>query len=227
LILASKSPRRRQLLAEAGYHFVVVPAHDEVESDVDPTLAPAELVCELARRKAEDVVSRIASGELDLADVERTARDEDQARVDSGSPPRLPWIVVGCDTVVECGGKILGKPEDREDARRMLEALRGQIHTVLSGLCLWALSENRPKVNVEATRLRMDTLDDEQIDEYLASGRWAGKAGAFGYQDRTGWIHVVEGSESNVVGLPLELLAAMLEGHVPPAPPGGSSAASG
>jgi septum formation protein len=65
-------------------------------------------------------------------------------------------------------------------------------------------------VRVERTTMRMDVLSNEQIEEYLDSGQWEGKAGAFGYQDRVGWLHIVEGSESNVIGLPLELLAAML-----------------
>jgi septum formation protein len=66
-------------------------------------------------------------------------------------------------------------------------------------------------VRVAATTLRMDPLSNAQLDEYLASGQWEGKAGAFGYQDRLGWVHIVEGSESNVVGLPMEMLAEMLD----------------
>jgi septum formation protein len=77
-------------------------------------------------------------------------------------------------------------------------------------MCLWRLGSSQPLVRVAATTLRMDPLSDAQIDEYLASGQWDGKAGAFGYQDRLGWVHIVEGSESNVVGLPMEMLAEML-----------------
>ncbi|NLE40139.1 MAG: Maf-like protein [Pirellulaceae bacterium] len=196
LILASKSPRRRELLAEAGYDFTVVPADEEVESGAAFGLGPVELVRDLAYRKAADVVSRIRSG--DLSESPKLAADG-----------RLT-VVLGCDTVVECDGSILGKPNDRDDARRMLVSLRGRTHQVHSGLCLWPLSEGSPAVDVATTTLRMDTLDADRIDEYLAGDGWEGKAGAFGYQDRTGWVHVVEGSESNVVGLPLELLADML-----------------
>jgi septum formation protein len=92
----------------------------------------------------------------------------------------------------------------------MLELLSGQEHHVYSGLCLWPLEGGRPQVEVARTTLRMDHLATAQLDEYLSSGLWEGKAGAFGYQDRAGWLHVVEGSESNVIGLPLELLAEML-----------------
>lgn len=180
LILASRSPRRRELLAEAGYRFEVVVPDESAESGVGPDRSPAELVAELAYRKAADVAARVPSG-----------------------------VVVGCDTVVECDGRILGKPNDVEHAREMLQALRGRLHRVLSGLCIWPIG-GEPRVAVETTRLRMDPLDDRQIDDYLAGEAWQGKAGAFGYQDRAGWIHVVEGSESNVVGLPMELLARML-----------------
>ncbi len=92
----------------------------------------------------------------------------------------------------------------------MLELLSGREHRVYSGLCLWRVPEGEPRVEVDRTTLRMDRLTRAQIDEYLASGLWEGKAGAFGYQDRLGWVHVVEGSESNVVGLPMERLQRML-----------------
>jgi len=72
------------------------------------------------------------------------------------------------------------------------------------------LGEGAPTIRVAVTKLRMDQVTDHQLDEYLASGQWEGKAGAFGYQDRLDWVHIVEGSESNVVGLPMELLAEML-----------------
>ncbi len=76
--------------------------------------------------------------------------------------------------------------------------------------CLLRVPGGRPDTRVAVTTLRMDRLSDAQLDEYLASGGWRGKAGAFGYQDRMGWIHVIKGSESNVVGLPMELLSEML-----------------
>jgi septum formation protein len=119
-------------------------------------------------------------------------------------------IVIGCDTVADCDGQILGKPCDEADARRMLVLLRGREHRVLSGLCLWERPGDRVRTGVAETLLCMDAIADEAIEEYLASRQWEGKAGAFGYQDRLGWIHVLQGSPSNVVGLPLELLADSL-----------------
>lgn len=181
IILASGSPRRRELLTEAGYKFTVVAPSDAAERLPRDGEDPAELVAELARCKATDVARKIRSGTL-----------------------------VAADTVAECAGQILGKPAGRADARRMLELLAGREHRVYSGLCVWPLPDGRPETRVAVTTLRMERLSPEQLEEYLDGGQWRGKAGAFGYQDRHGWLHIVEGSESNVVGLPLELLAEML-----------------
>jgi septum formation protein len=192
LILASSSPRRRELLFEAGYEFTVMPPPGDVECGVCSESGPAGLVAELAYRKAAAVVQSIGNKE------DRGAR--------RGSLP----VVVAADTVAECDGFVLGKPHDEEQARAMLRQLSGREHRVLTGLCLWPLGASKPLVRVAVTTLRMDVLTNAQLDEYLGSGQWEGKAGAFGYQDRLGWVHIVEGSASNVVGLPMELLAEML-----------------
>ena len=181
LILASSSPRRRQLLQEAGYEFTVAPPHESAECGICSRETPPELVARLAFQKAGDVAARTPRG-----------------------------IVIGCDTVAECCGQILGKPKNREHARQMLALLRGREHHVYSGLCLWRQPGDTHAVEVEVTRLVMDAISDEQLAAYLATGDWEGKAGAFGYQDGLDWVHIVEGSESNVVGLPMELLAQML-----------------
>lgn len=195
LVLASSSPRRRELLAEAGYEFTVMPPPPDIECGVCSESGPAGLVTELAFRKAQTVV-----GLLPDEEINRGRR----------RPGSLAPIVIAADTVAECDGFILGKPHDEEDARAMLRQLSGREHRVLTGLCLWRLGDRQPLVQVAVTTLKMDPLSEAQLDEYLASGQWEGKAGAFGYQDRLGWVHIVEGSESNVVGLPMELLAEML-----------------
>jgi septum formation protein len=181
LILASRSPRRQELLRAAGYTFEVRPPSEQAECGMCSSETPAQLVARLAYQKAGDVASSVSTG-----------------------------VVLGCDTVVECQGQILGKPVDEEHARWMLRTLRGREHRVLSGLCLWPKPSGMPRVDIDTTRLRIDPLSDAQIERYLASGAWEGKAGAFGYQDRLGWVSVLEGSESNVIGLPLELLGTML-----------------
>ncbi len=181
LILASSSPRRRQLLAEAGYRFDVIPPDPAAECGICSRESPPEMVARLARQKAADVARHVAAG-----------------------------IVIGCDTVAECRGQILGKPESIEHARQMLTLLAGREHRVYSGLCLWRRPEDTIRLQVAVTTLVMDPLSRQQLDEYLASGAWAGKAGAFGFQDGLDWVHVIEGSESNVVGLPMELLTKLL-----------------
>ncbi len=181
LILASRSPRRRQLLEEAGYQFTVIAPSESAECGLCSGENPAQLVARLAYQKAADVAGRLAGG-----------------------------LVLGCDTVAECNGQILGKPQDEGHARAMLETLSGRMHRVFSGVCLWNVAENEPLVRVDVTTLRMDQLSESKLDRYIESGGWEGKAGAFGFQDDLDWVHVVEGSESNVVGLPMELLARML-----------------
>lgn len=182
IILASGSPRRKELLTAAGYRFEIHPPDEAVECGVCSGESPPELVARLAEAKARDVAARIGGG-----------------------------LIVACDTVAEYAGQALGKPANEDHARRMLQTLRGNEHRVYSGLCVWNAPAGSPLVRVAKTRLVMDHLSDEQIEEYLASGAWEGKAGAFGYQDRLGWVRIEQGSESNVVGLPMELLAEMLE----------------
>ena len=197
LILASGSPQRRALLAAAGYEFAVLVPSDRAECGVCSKETPPEYASRMAWQKALDVLGRLPEG------------------IPKGAPDRIPElipesIIVACDTVVECTGAILGKPVDGNHARQMLHLLSGRVHHVYSGLCVWPQPDGPPHLSVAATRLRMDPLSNDQVDEYVASGAWEGKAGGFGYQDRVGWLHVEEGSESNVIGLPLELLAELL-----------------
>ncbi|MBI85378.1 MAG: septum formation protein Maf [Planctomycetaceae bacterium] len=181
LILASSSPHRKELLIEAGYQFDVLPPLDSTECGICTRETPPEMVARLAFQKAHDVAQRVENG-----------------------------IVVGCDTVAECCGRILGKPRHREDAREMLRLLQRHHHHVYSGLCVWKRPRDNKLVRVAKSRLRMDPVTDTVLEDYLDSNAWQGKAGAFGLQDRESWIHMVEGSESNVIGLPLELLETML-----------------
>jgi septum formation protein len=199
LILASGSPQRRRLLAVAGYPFKVVVPHESAECGNCSTTGPAGLVAELALRKGANVV--------------------EQQLATEPNGPGGNCLIIACDTVAECGGEILGKPVDEEHARRMLIRLRDNDHRVHSGLCVWSLPArdgqrsspaSPPEIRVATTHLRMDCISDLQLEEYLASGLWRGKAGAFGFQDRPGWLHITRGSESNVIGLPMELLASML-----------------
>lgn len=200
IILASSSPQRKALLAEAGYEFETRAPSDSAEYGICSNCGPAELVVDLATRKAADVAR--------------------QLDCDSDVTDRA--LVIACDTVAECDGVILGKPRDEDDARTMLQWLRGKRHRVYSGLCLWPLNgesaNGGPQTRLAQSELVMDNLSCEAIDEYLDTGLWRGKAGAFGLQDRPGWLTVISGSHSNVIGLPMELLAEMIapiQGPIP------------
>ncbi|MDR3199078.1 MAG: Maf family protein [Planctomycetaceae bacterium] len=185
LILASQSPRRRQLLADAGFIFTVRPPDANAENRRQPNETPKHYVNRLALQKANNVAAKLEQG-----------------------------LIIACDTVVLCKDRILEKPADRDDARQMLRFSRGQVQSVLSGLCLLAKSvpENAGTTiaGTDKTTLLMQPITDSEIEDYLDSGLWCGKAGAFGYQDRHDWLSVIEGSESNIVGLPMELLRQML-----------------
>lgn len=203
IILASGSPRRRQLLREAGYRFRVVVPGEEVELPGRPDETAVALVSRLAHDKAADVVKRLAAEQADVQAAQATIAHP---------------VIVGCDTVAECAGIILGKPRDEADARQMLSLISGRRHYVHSGLCVWR-PPGQPAVKVARTTLSARSLSAREIDDYLDTGLWQGKAGAFGFQDRLDWLQIEEGSESNVVGLPLELLAEMLSA----ADPGGQT----
>jgi septum formation protein len=196
LILGSGSFERQRLLHEAGYDFEIVNPREAVECGICSTGGPAALVVELAASKALDVAAQL------------------RGRIATPSQRR---VILACDTVAECGGEVLGKPRDEAHARSMLTRLSGSLHRVYSGVCVWPLDASSespdPDVRLATSELQMDPLDALQIEHYLASGLWRGKAGAFGLQDRPGWLHLVSGSESNVMGLPMELTAEMLRAH--------------
>ncbi len=181
LILASSSPRRHELLLEAHYSVIVQEPSDSAEDQHQRGESAADFVQRQAIQKAADVALQHSSG-----------------------------IILGCDTVACFQGTILGKPKDRGHAQQILETLQGHHHTVLSGVCLWHRPSNRTIVRCIETTLFLDNVSDDALQQYLNTDKWQGKAGAFGYQDGWDWLHIVHGSSSNVVGLPLEALAEML-----------------
>ena len=205
LILASRSPRRCDLLRQAGYDFQVIPADEEAEDQRKPCESPSDLVQRLAEQKAKNVAAKI---------VEMQTCTTNPQRDEYSCTTKLRWddtiVVLGCDTVVSLGGTIFGKPSDRENAGEILRALSGRKHTVLTGVALMTLPTGNLVSDFACTELFMKNLTDAQIEEYLDTGLWNGKAGAFGYQDRNDWLQIIDGSESNVVGLPLELLHNIL-----------------
>ncbi len=120
-------------------------------------------------------------------------------------------LVLAADTVASCLGQILGKPRDQEHAESILRLLSGRRHDVYTGVCLLSIQEKKFVVDVVRTQLEMQTLSATMLSDYIDSHRWEGKAGAFGYQDGNDWLQIIDGgSESNVVGLPMERLAELM-----------------
>ena len=178
LVLASRSPRRADLLTRAGYDFEVAPADIDERLLADET--PAAHVRRLARQK-----------------VAHVARDHPES------------IVLGADTVVVTDGVVLGKPADDGDAARMLGRLAGRTHEVLTGVALH--TGNDQQCDVEATRVTFRELTGEEIAWYVGSGEPAGKAGAYAIQGRASrFVTRIEGSYTNVVGLPVSLVDRLL-----------------
>ncbi len=203
LILASASPRRRELLAQAGYTFEVRPAH--IPEDPLPGEDPIVYVTRLAREKAEAVfreMSAVNRG-LSLSGASLSGASFQNKCLDGQS-------VLGADTTVTLDSAILGKPADAEDAARMLRLLSGRTHRVITGVAL--VTAQGTEVAAEVTAVRFLTLSEEEIAAYVATGEPMDKAGAYGIQGRAArWIPRIEGCYFNVVGLPLALVSSMLE----------------
>jgi septum formation protein len=193
LILASASPRRRELLAQAGFVFDVIPAH--IPEEPRPGEDPEAYVMRLAREKAEAVFD---------GQVEEGQREE-------GTEGQRDGIVVlGADTTVTLDGHILEKPCDADDAKRMLRILSGRTHLVITGVAV--VDSNGIRVAAETTAVWFAELTEDEIAEYVATGEPMDKAGAYGIQGRAAkWIPRIEGCYFNVVGLPLALVSSMLE----------------
>ncbi|MFO0907881.1 MAG: Maf family protein [Isosphaeraceae bacterium] len=183
LILASASPRRRQLLTEAGYSIEVIPS-DVPEDEPPPGTDPAIYAAELAWRKAAAVARRVGRG-----------------------------LILAADTTCAVDHHILNKPVDRADAERMIRLQEGRDTEVITALCLYRADRAEWVGAVETSIVRFRPLSDLERTTYLDSGRWEGKAGAYGVQDNDPFLAVTSGSVSNVVGLPMERLARLLDEH--------------
>jgi septum formation protein len=179
LILASASPRRRELLRSLCPDFAVVPS--QVEETLEPG-PPAEAAARLALDKAQAVAARVASG-----------------------------VVLGADTIVVIDGEALGKPTTADEARRMLRLLRGREHDVVTGVAVVEAPGGRCETTAVVSRVRMADYGEAEIEAYVASGEPFDKAGGYAIQGRGGALVAgLDGSFSNVVGLPLEETARLL-----------------
>ena len=202
LVLASASPRRRELLTQAGYSFEVHPAH--IPEELLPNEAPIAYVTRLAREKAQAVYNEIMGAPgLDFETWESTKDNASEERA-SAAPQ-----VLGADTTVALDNHILGKPESPADAARMLRLLSGRTHRVLTGVAL--VTATSTEVAAEVTAVTFLTLTDEEIDSYIATGEPMDKAGAYAIQGRAArWVPRIEGCYFNVVGLPIALVSSLL-----------------
>lgn len=185
VILASGSPRRRELLGDMGIEFEIdVP-------DVDETVAgaPDEMVRVLAERKARAVAEKRSEG-----------------------------LIVAADTLVALDGRALGKPANDEEAKEMLSSLSGRTHDVFTGVCVMDAASGRCMVEADRTGVCFREVSNEEIESYVATGEPRDKAGAYAIQGGAGaFVSGYEGSRTNVIGLPVELLDKMLRGMNKPA----------
>ncbi|HZU34617.1 MAG TPA: nucleoside triphosphate pyrophosphatase [Gemmataceae bacterium] len=181
LVLASGSLGRRALLERAGYHFEVMPANIE-EPTGQGARDPRSFVHGVAWLKAAAVAPRVGDG-----------------------------IVLTADTVGWLDGQVIGKPEDETDARRILRLLGGTTHELWTGVCLWRRPDDLQLQWQERSLVAFKRLGDVELDSYLATRLWQGCSGAYAIQEKDDpYVHLVSGSWSNVVGLPMETLGRVL-----------------
>jgi septum formation protein len=183
IILASASPRRKELLTKAGYKFVVsVSGINESDFPVENT-EPAEYAKRLALAKANNV-----------------AADHPDA------------LIIGADTIADVDGKIIGKPKDPKDAEQITRLLFSRPHKIITCLAIVRLRDNLQLVECDTTVVYPRKMSEQQITNHIKSGSWRDKAGAYAIQE-TGddFVERIEGSLTNVMGLPVELLEEMLE----------------
>ena len=196
IILASASPRRSELLRQAGMDFIVIPSRGE---EVVTGTHPAEVVEELSLQKAQEVAGRILAGEEAVS---------------------VFSVVIGADTVVAADHKILGKPADHEDARKMITLLQGSIHQVYTGVTL-IVKDAKGNIHTrtfnECTDVDVCEMSYEEVEKYISTPEPYDKAGAYGIQGSFGiYIRGIRGCYYNVVGLPISRLCHELKGILDP-----------
>ncbi len=183
IVLASASPRRKQLLTEAGYRLTVVPPDIDESAFSAEHIRPCEYAKRLALAKAKDVAVKFPD-----------------------------CVVVGADTVVDFEGEIIGKPADSKEAEVITRKLFSAAHKVITGVAIVKLSDGIEMVESDTTSVYPRKLTAEQIAEHIKSKSWQNKAGAYAIKENGDeFIEKIEGSLTNVMGLPMELLQRMLE----------------
>lgn len=185
IILASGSPRRREILCELGTELKIITA-DVDESSTE--LNPEKLAQELAQKKGLAVYQKLVFE----------------------SSPYLSLPIISADTVVFCDNEIMGKPKDRADAFRMLKKLSGKAHTVTTGICV--VKDGIPHSSFSTTKVFVDSLTDDEINAYIDSGDPFDKAGSYGIQGIfSKHVSKIDGCYFNVVGLPVNALSKLFK----------------
>ena len=180
LILASSSPRRQHLLREARFEFEIDPA-DIDESNIPSNLLPSDAAIYLAKAKAEVVATR---------------HPDD--------------VVLAADTIVAFGDRMIGKPKDAADAQRILDLLSGTTHIAITGLCVICRASGFVRQARVMSAVKMKSLTPNEIEHYIESNLWQGKAGGYGIQDPHSLVKSTVGDVTNVVGLPMDKTAELL-----------------
>ncbi len=180
IILASDSPRRKEILRGLGVNFRTIGSN--IKEKTDKSSSPIEVVKHFAYMKAKYVSDRLEGY----------------------------YIIIGADTIVE-HKKILGKPKDKQDAYNMLRLLSGKIHNVITGFAIIDCSTGQQFIDYESTKVHFKNLSNKEIQDYIATGEYIGKAGAYAIQGKASlFIKKIEGDYFNVVGLPVFKLGAAL-----------------
>ena len=191
IVLASRSPRRRQLLEEAGIRVHVLPPRLDDGKLTPHGQTPEQWVLDMALLKALDVVQQVSSDK----------------ELEAGT-------VLAADTVCVHQGEILGQPTDAAHAQAMLSALRDSTHRTISGVCLVRLADGERMLFVDEAEVYIGKLSDAEIREYVESGQWQGKAGGYNLTERidAGWPIRCKGDPTTVMGLPMQRLGSLLNG---------------
>lgn len=180
LILASQSPRRKELLLEHGFQFEVIPSH--APETLDPKLTPDQNALSIAKKKALEVAKKSEG------------------------------VILAADTLVKIKNKILGKPKNKAHAREMLEELSGETHEVITAFVIYDSQIQKEISKIVSTKVTFKKLPPQFIEQYLTTHNPIDKAGAYAIQENgDAFIEKIEGSFSNVVGLPIEEIKAALQ----------------
>lgn len=183
IILASSSLRRRQLLAETGYEFTCVNPDVDEASFSSEKVSPEEYAKRLALAKAKSVAEKFPNS-----------------------------LVIGADTVADLGGEIIGKADNAKEAEEITRRLFSRPHKVITAVAIVRKSDGTEIVESDSTTVYPKKLTEGQIAEHIKGGSWRGKAGAYAIQERDEFVERIEGSLTNVMGLPMELVHQLLKG---------------